>query len=86
MFEKEWILRDTKVCEQVLAIRDLVKHKAKEAIEEPAISKIGDTASADGSDKIVQVLDRIGIRNLQSQCSTNAYRHECYYYYTRQFI
>jgi len=46
------------VREQILAIRDLVIHKAKEAIEEAARNKIGDTASADGSDQTVQALDR----------------------------
>jgi len=46
------------VREQILAIRDLVIHKAKEAIEESARNKIGDTASADGSDQTVQALDR----------------------------
>lgn len=68
-FKTEWILRDTKVREQILAIRDLVIHKAKEAIEEAARNKIGDTASADSSDHTVQALGRFAA---QTPTDTNA--------------
>jgi len=46
------------VHEQILAIRDLVIRITKDTIEESAKNKIGDTASADGSDHTVHALDR----------------------------
>ena len=47
----------------------MVIHKAKEAIEEAARNKIGDTASADSSDHTVQALGRFAA---QTPTDTNA--------------